>query len=104
MDAFLQRLLTPAVATPFLIFVIFSVYDRLTRYNIPKGVPWIGKDTSKIFAGTRASIAGLKDVKKWLEVGYDQVYLHLLQTPIQVVVANESSVVWQKQHVLHPSR
>ena len=77
MEAFLQRLSTPSVAIPLLLFIIFSVYNRLTKHNIPKGVPWIGKDTSKMFAGTRASIAGLKDVKKWLEVGYDQVFLHL---------------------------
>ena len=73
MEAFLQRLSTPSVAILFLLFVAISVYNRLTKYNIPKGVPWIGKDTSKMFAGTRASIAGLKDVKKWLEAGYDQV-------------------------------
>ena len=89
MEAFFQLLSTPSVAIPFLLFVTFSVHNRLTRYNIPKGVPWIGKDTSKVFAGTRASIAGLKDVKKWLEAGYEQVFLHLLQTQSHVVLANE---------------
>ena len=90
MDAFLQRLSTPAVAITFLLFVIFSVYNRLTNVsNIPRGVPWIGKDTSKMFAGTRASIAGFKDVRKWLEIGYDKVFLHFLQFPLCIVVANE---------------
>ena len=90
MDAFLQRLSTPAVAIPFLLFVIYSVYYRLTNVsNIPEGVPWIGKDTSKRFAGTKASIAGFSDVRKWLEAGYDKVSLHFLQLPLSIVVANE---------------
>ena len=91
MDAFLQRLSTPAVIIPSLLFVIFSIYNRLTKVEIPEGVPWIGKDTSKMFAGTRTSVAALKDVKKWLEVGYDQVFLQLLQFQLHIVVANEVS-------------
>ena len=90
MDGFLQRLSTPAVAIPFLLLVIFSVYNRLTDVsNIPGGVPWIGKDTSKMFASTRASIAGFNSVRKWLEVGYDKVLLHFLQFPLCIVIANE---------------
>ena len=81
MDGFLQRLSTPAVAIPSLLLLIFSVYNRLANVsNIPRGVPWIGKDTSKMFAGIRASIAGFTNVGKWLEVGYDKVFLHFLQS------------------------
>ena len=79
MDDFLERLSTPAVAVPLLLFVLFSVYNRLTTVsNIPERVPWIGKDTSKIFASTRASIAGFNNARKWLEDGYDKVFLHFL--------------------------
>ena len=91
MDAFLQRLSTPVVIIPFFCFVTFSIYNRLTKAKIPEGVPWIGKDTSKMFAGTRVSIAALTDVKKWLEIGYDQVFLHLPQFRLYNVVANEAA-------------
>ena len=90
MDGFLERLSTPAITIPLFLLVIFSVYNRLTNVSvIPGGVPWIGKDTSKMFAGTRASIAGFNNVRKWLEVGYDKVILHFLQFPLCIVIANE---------------
>ena len=90
MDGFVQRLSTPTVAIPLLLLVIFFVYNRLTNVsNVPGGVPWIGKDTSKMFASTRASIAGFKNVRKWLEVGYHKVFLHFLQFPLCIVSANE---------------
>ena len=89
MDGFLQHLSSPAVALSLVLFVIFSICNRLTNVStITGGVPWIGKDTSKTFAGTRASIAGFNYFRKWLENGYDKVLPHFLQLP-SYVSANE---------------
>ena len=74
MDAILQRLSNPAVTIPILLLVVCSVYNRLTaQSNIPEGIPWIGKDSSKLFAGTRTLLASFTSVREWLELGYHKV-------------------------------
>ena len=79
MDALLQHLQNPAIAIPILLFIVCSVYNRLTAVsNIPKGVPWVGKDSSKLFADTRASLASFGSVTKWLEIGYETVHSPIL--------------------------
>ncbi|KAL9135843.1 MAG: hypothetical protein Q9175_002948 [Cornicularia normoerica] len=73
MDALLHRLSSPTVALPILLFVVFSVYNRLTAVsNIPAGLPWVGKDSSNLFANTRAKLASFTNVREWLEVGYNK--------------------------------
>lgn len=79
MDALFQLLSNPAVALLILLLVVYSVYNRLTAVsNIPAGIPWIGKDPSKLFADTRANLASFSNVREWLEVGYKKVYSPLL--------------------------
>lgn len=74
MEALLQRLSSPTVALPILFLVIYSIYNRLTAVSsLPAGLPWIGKDSGKIFADTRANLASFSSVRDWLEVGYNKV-------------------------------
>lgn len=86
MDALVQRLPSPAVALPILLLVVYSLYIRLTAVsNIPAGLPWIGKDPSKVLADTRANLASLSSVREWLEVGYSKVRM-LPSEPIPTTV------------------
>ena len=76
MEAFIQRLSSPAVAFPICLLVIYSVYTRLTSgSNIPAGLPWTGKDSSKWFASTRADLGSFTRFREYLETGYKQVPL-----------------------------
>lgn len=76
MEAFIQRLSSPAVAFPIFLLVIYSVYNRLTAVpNIPTGLPWTGKDSSKWFANTRANLGSFTRCREYLEAGYKQVPL-----------------------------
>ena len=76
MEAFIQRLSSPAVAVPVLLLVIYSVYNRLTAVsNFPAGLPWTGRDSSKWFANTRASLGSFTSCREYLEAGYKQVPL-----------------------------
>ena len=76
MDAFTQRLSSPAVVFPVLLLVVYSVYNRLTAVsNIPAGLPWIGKDSSKWFANTRVNLASFTRCREYLEAGYKKVPL-----------------------------
>lgn len=79
MDALLQRLSSPAIAIPILAFVVCSVYKRLNAPSIiPQGVPWVGRDSSKLFADTRAFLSSFYGGKEWLEAGYEQVHPPLM--------------------------
>lgn len=79
MDTLLQRLQSPAVAVAIILFIIYSIYNRLTAVpSIPEGVPWIGKDSSKLFAETRAFLASFGNVTEWLEIRYEKVHSPLL--------------------------
>lgn len=89
MDALLQCLSSPALALPIIFLVVCSVYNRLTAVsNIPAGLPWIGKDPSKLFANTRANLASFSSVREWLEVGYNKVHSPLRWSPIWGLGAN----------------
>ena len=74
MDALIQRLPSPLIAIPLLVLIASSLYNRLTALSkVPEGVPWVGKDPSKFFAGTRAFLASFTGVREWLASGYDKV-------------------------------
>ena len=71
METLLQRLSSPTVALPILFLVVYSVYNRLTTVsNKSACLPWIGKNSSKVFADTRANLASFSSVKEWLEIIY----------------------------------
>ena len=74
MEILLERLSNPTVAIPILLLVLHSIYGRLTSTSsVPAGVPWVGKDSNKLFAETRATFGSFNNVRKWLEEGYQKV-------------------------------
>lgn len=79
MDALLQHLSSLTVAIPILVLAVCSVYKRLTAVSLlPEGVPWVGRESSKLFADTRAILASFNRGREWLETGYNQVDSPLL--------------------------
>lgn len=74
MDALIERLSNPTVAIIVALLVTYSIYSRLmATAAVPAGVPWIGKDSSKLFAETRATFASFNNVREWLGEGYEKV-------------------------------
>lgn len=74
METVLDRLTTPAVAIPLLVFSLYTLYTYLTSEPlIPAELPWIGKRSNKLFAETRAHFASFHNVRNWLAEGYEKV-------------------------------
>ena len=66
----------PAVIAPFVLFFIIQVFGALiSTSKAPKNLPWVGKDTSKFFAETRAHLSSFKHGVKNLADGYEKVCL-----------------------------
>jgi hypothetical protein len=56
-------------------FILVSIiYSYATSCkSLPLSIPWIGKDSRKLFAETRAHLTSFTKVKQWLQEGYDKV-------------------------------
>lgn len=73
MEALLERVFYPSFAIPIALFVVYSIYTRLTSTStVPSGLPWVGKDSNKRFADTRATLASFSNVREWLGDGYEK--------------------------------
>ena len=74
MEAVLDRFLNPAIAFPLVLLVSHLIYIRLNaKPDVPPELPWIGRDPSKWFSKTRASLASFSNVRQWLNEGYEKV-------------------------------
>lgn len=74
MDVLAERFTNPAVAIPIVVLVLYFVYNRFTAGEaVPAGLPWVGKDPSKLFAETRAALQSFNCVRDWLNEGYEKV-------------------------------
>jgi hypothetical protein len=74
MDALLDRVSAPAVIASLALFLFYALYASITsKSEVPSDLPWIGKDSSKLFAETRASFSSFGNVRKWLGEGYEKV-------------------------------
>lgn len=73
-----QALVQAAEDRPVFAFAIVSVLLLLvakaasSKQEYPS-LPWVGKDDSKSFAGTRATFSSISNVKNWLAEGYQKV-------------------------------
>lgn len=73
-----QVLVQAAEDRPVLAFAVVSVLLLLvakaasSNQEYPS-LPWVGKDDSKSFAGTRATLSSISNVKNWLAEGYQKV-------------------------------
>jgi hypothetical protein len=89
-NAVMERLSSPFVWTPLLFIIISMLYSRLTaRLPLPAELPWIGKNSTKIFAETRAHLTSFNNVRQWLNEGYNKVWSYVL---------NHTSLLTQPVH------
>jgi len=74
MEALLERLSDPTVSLPIALLITYLVYNRLTaKTPVPEGLPWVGRDSSKLFSKSRAALLSLSNVRRWLKQGYEKV-------------------------------
>ena len=74
MEELIARLANPSVAGPLVLFIFYILYTQFTsKSTLPSDLPWIGKDSSKLFAETRASLRSFNNVRQWLGEGYEKV-------------------------------
>ena len=83
MEALIQRLSSPAIIFPILLFISHLIYKRLTALStMPADLPCISKDPSKVSPDVGANLASISSVKDWLELDItrqpDCPTLHLL--------------------------
>jgi cytochrome P450 len=73
MDVLAERLSNPLVFVPLVLVVASVIYSHLTaEEEIPHTLPWIGKESNKLFAETRAHFASFTKVRQWLTEGYEK--------------------------------
>lgn len=76
MDALIQRISHPSWAIPIALSIVSLLYSRIkSASTLPSGLPWVGKDSSLLFADTRATFASFSNVRKWLGEGYEKACL-----------------------------
>jgi hypothetical protein len=73
-----QSLVDAAQDRPLLAFAVASVLIVVvvtysTASQEYPSLPWIGRDDSKSFAATRATLSSITNVKDWLAEGYQKV-------------------------------
>lgn len=75
LDAIVRSLMNPAIFLPLFFVTVSTVYTSLTaRAPLPTCIPWIGKDSNRLFAETRAHLSSFTQVKQWLQEGYEKVF------------------------------
>ena len=63
-----------AILYPMCFVVVAWLYSHVMSCKcLPSSLPWIGKDSSKWFAETRAHFASFTNVRQWLAEGYLKV-------------------------------
>src|SRR6266498_1302995 len=76
MEALSERLTNPAIAAPLIFFICYVIYSKATSKSpVPSDLPWIGRDSSKLFSETRAAFNSFSNFRKWLAEGYEKVRL-----------------------------
>ena len=74
-----QALVQAAEDRPVFAFAVVSVLLLVvakaasSKQEYPS-LPWVGKDDSKSFAETRATLSSISHVKNWLAEGYQKVW------------------------------
>ncbi|KAG8527722.1 uncharacterized protein KY384_007876 [Bacidia gigantensis] len=83
----ITELLTQPWTIVFLVVSLLQIYHKLTaKSKIPDGVPWVGRDSSRWFAGTRASLSSFGDTQQLLAQGYQK--LQYLENGISYLMPN----------------
>ncbi|KAI4185316.1 MAG: hypothetical protein L6R41_004203 [Letrouitia leprolyta] len=71
MSGILEGLVSPFLAIPFLIVVLYSFFSTLeSKSSLPSRIPWVGKGSSRFFSGTKASFLSITRMQQWMAEGY----------------------------------
>ena len=77
--AFAERLIALFIVGPLFLLISHILYAQLTyKTEIPSNLPWVGKNSSKLFAERRAAIQSFANTRKWLAEGYEKVYFKVV--------------------------
>ena len=77
-DSLLQLLSHRGILYPLCFVVVAWFYSRVTSCkSLPEEIPWVGKDSRKLFAETRAHFTSFTKVRQWLGEGYAKVCLEM---------------------------
>ena len=63
----------PVLAFAVVTLLILVVAKAASSKQEYPSLPWVGRDDSKAFAGTRATLTSISNVKNWLAEGYQKV-------------------------------
>jgi leucyl aminopeptidase (aminopeptidase T) len=63
----------PVLALAVVSLLILVVAKAASSNQEYPSLPWVGKDDSKSFAATRATLSSISNVKNWLAEGYQKV-------------------------------
>ena len=100
MFALLERLSSPFIYGPLLFLAISWIYSRNGRVVVPADLPWVGKDSTKLFSETRANLSSFSNVRQWLSEGYEkhskkgQTYIFPDFTGKPEVIIPRSEMTW----------
>ena len=74
MDAIVERVSSHPVITAATCIILYTFYTRLTAPTlVPKNIPWVGKQSDRLFSETWAALRSIAHVPVWLKEGYEEV-------------------------------
>jgi len=101
MDGLAERLSNPLVFFPIILVIVSVIYSQCTAgEDLPHNLPWIGKESNRLFAETRAHFASFTKVRQWLNEGYEkyskrgQTYIFPDFTGKPEVIIPPSEIPW----------
>ncbi|TID17437.1 hypothetical protein E2P81_ATG08009 [Venturia nashicola] len=69
----MEYLSSPFVWMPLLFVIVSTIYSRLTAtLPPPSDLPWVGKNSSNMFAETRAHLTSFNNIRQLLHEGYNK--------------------------------
>jgi hypothetical protein len=72
-NSFMEHFIIISVVGSLLCLVFVFHIQLIHKYKFPSNVPWVGKDSSKLFAEGRTMISGFNNPRRWLAEGYEKV-------------------------------
>lgn len=67
MDTLAGRLSDLLVVLSIILVEVSVIYSQWTKEDLPSGLPWVGRESNKLFAETRANFASFYKVRQWLD-------------------------------------
>lgn len=79
MDVAFERISSHPIVTAISCILLYILFIRLTTPTaLPKGLPWVGKQSDRLFSETWACLMSIRNSPNLLRNGYEKVPLHTL--------------------------